>query len=176
MAGKAWTDDLIRVDTREITPLFPEATRATLATGDYSVVGYTSTIAVERKSANDLFSSLGGTGGRNRKRLLRAFRRLSLMPWGAFVVEATPAGLFQTRQYGAITPAHAIGTLLRWGGVYRVPVWFTDDHSTAAGIVKAYLRLAWEETVAPRHDKPACPCGGGKIVEHDSRWAEHIGG
>ena len=172
MASKVvWSDNLILVDTREQEPLFPDAGRATLTTGDYSVVGHTSTIAVERKSAADLFSSLGGPGGRNRKRLLRAFRRLSLMPWGAFVVEATPLGLVHTRQYGAITPAHAIGTLLRWSGVYRVPVFFTDDHSTAAGIVKVYLRLAWEESGARRHDRPVCPCGGGKIVEHDMRWA-----
>lgn len=166
-----WTDDLIVVDSREQDPLFPSAERATLVTGDYSVTGYTETIAVERKSAADLFSSLGGPGGRNRKRLLRAFRRLSLMPWGAFVVEATPNGLFHTRQFGRITPAHAMGTLLRWSGVYRVPVWFADNHSVAAGLVKSYLRLAWEEVNRPRHDRPECPCGGGRIVEHDMRWA-----
>lgn len=165
-----WDDGLIVVDSREQLSYWPEARQVTLMTGDYSVAGYEGAIAVERKSANDLFSSLGGTAGANRKRLLRAFRRLSLMPFGAFVVESSIKGLYGVRRFGRITPAHAVGTLTRWSAVYRVPVIWADDRTTGKAMTKLHLRLAWEELQAKRHDPPVCPCGGGAIVPHDDRW------
>lgn len=165
MASK-WNDSLIVVDTREQEPYWPLATRVTLATGDYSVAGYENSIAVERKSAADLFGSLGGKSGARRERLLRAIRRLSMMPWGAMVVESTPSGLFAARRYGRITPAHALGAVLRWSGRYRVPVYFCEGRVSAKSLVKTYLRLAWEESNAMKHDTPTCPCGGGAVVPH----------
>lgn len=167
--GAKWEDSLIVVDSREQEPYWTGAVRAALKTGDYSVAGYEDKIAIERKSPQDLLGSLGGKKGARRARLLREFRRLSLMPWGAFLVESTAGGLYTVPRFGRITPAHAIGTLLRWGGRYRVPVWFCAGRAEGKSICRSYLRLAWEELTNPRHDTPQCPCGGGMIVEHEPR-------
>lgn len=56
-----------------------------LHSGDYSIVGYESRIAIERKSYEDLFGTLGG----GRARFERELERLNAMEWAAVVVEAS---------------------------------------------------------------------------------------
>jgi ERCC4-type nuclease len=56
----------------------------TLATGDYSLDGFTGQIAVERKSLADVFSTLG----RGRQRFQRELERLNNLDVAAIVVEA----------------------------------------------------------------------------------------
>jgi ERCC4-type nuclease len=88
----AWDINQIVVDTREQRPYWTAedgVVQATLGTGDYSVVGHTGVVAIERKSVSDLYSSLGGKKGCRRKRLEQEFIRLGAMPWGAVVVEGT---------------------------------------------------------------------------------------
>lgn len=56
----------------------------TLTTGDYSIVGLEDEIAVERKSPQDLF----GTLGQHRARFEREIQRLNQMRYAAVVIEA----------------------------------------------------------------------------------------
>ena len=145
MKGK-WDDALIRIDTREQAPLWPrtDANKATLHTGDYSVSGYESRVAVERKSVSDLLGSLGGRGGVRRKRFESEFQRLGGLERGAVVIEGTISQIYKARRFGRITPAHAIGAMISWAAKYRVPVFFCDDRYIARSVTKTYLRLAWE--------------------------------
>lgn len=65
-------------------PLTVPTLRGTLKSGDYSLKGYETRVAVERKSIEDLF----GTLGQGRERFERELARLSLYRFAAVVVEA----------------------------------------------------------------------------------------
>ena len=160
-------------DTREQKAFWPDGKRATLRTGDYSVAGLADVVAVERKSGQDLLGSMGGNKSIRRQRLLREFRRLSLMRFGAFVVECPAPGLYTLPAWGRITPSHAIGSLISWQQEYRVTVYWAESVADARQWTRTWLRQAWERASglkAGRHDRPECPCGGGEFLAHDGRW------
>jgi ERCC4-type nuclease len=64
--------------------------RLTLPSGDYSLDGYATEVAVERKSICDLF----GTVGQGRERFIRELERLNEMAFAAVVVEAEWSSIF----------------------------------------------------------------------------------
>lgn len=75
----------IRGDQREGGGLIVvECQRGTLATGDYSLAGHEDRVAVERKSLNDLYHTLG----QGRERFERELARLNEMETSRVVVEA----------------------------------------------------------------------------------------
>jgi len=70
---------IIVIDTREQLPLdfrrsklVEDVKYQTLKTGDYSILGYEDKIAIERKSANDIYGTLGKGHKRFKKELERA--------------------------------------------------------------------------------------------------------
>lgn len=76
------------VDTREQTPLdlAPLTVEVgTLPTGDYSVKGLESIVAIERKSLTDLLGCIG----QDRERFEREVMRLLAYPVRAIIIEAT---------------------------------------------------------------------------------------
>lgn len=83
----------VLVDTREQTPLPLErfdnwlagVRPATLATGDYSIEGMEQLVCLERKSLNDLVSTLM----HNRDRFFRQLERMQAFPHRAILVEAS---------------------------------------------------------------------------------------
>ena len=151
----ALRDEDIIVDTREQRPLFdtPPAQLVGIPTGDYSIVGHTATIAIERKSLPDLLGSVG----RGRERFREEFVRLSDIRYRAVVIEGTMSGLMKQRRWGRVTPAHAIGTMASWAIEYQVPVFFCDDRSKAKWLTHTLLRLAYEKV--SRTPPPAWTCG-----------------
>ena len=73
------------VQGAKIVPdLYIPTERKGLPTGDYSIQGYESSIAIERKSLSDLYGTLGG----GRERFERELERLSKMKVAHVVVEA----------------------------------------------------------------------------------------
>lgn len=81
----------IIVDTREQNPFSfttitppPETIRATLRTGDYSLLSLQDKIAVERKSLPDFLGSVGS----GRARFARELERAASMDFFAVVIEA----------------------------------------------------------------------------------------
>lgn len=62
----------------------------TLASGDYSLRGYESRVAIERKSAADLYSTIS----QGRERFERELERLAAMEFAAVVVECTEVELY----------------------------------------------------------------------------------
>ena len=148
MAGfslkQTWDDSLLVTDTREQLALFETSMRVTLKTGDMSVLGLESQVAVERKSVADLLGSLGGKCGARRKRFEAEFARLGKMERGAVVIEGTMRQIRQAPRFGRITANHAIGAMTSWGARHRVQVTYCNDRQEARAWVKLYLRLAWE--------------------------------
>jgi ERCC4-type nuclease len=127
---------VILIDTREQLPLaLPNARRATLSTGDYSIEGYVDQIAVERKSLADLY----GCFGQSRERFERELERLAAYPYPAIVIEATLADVEHGPRFSQIHSNSAIGSLIAWGTKYRIPVWLAGDRRTAATTVHKIL-------------------------------------
>lgn len=118
------------VDTREQTPwsLDPLKTeRGTLATGDYSIKGLESEIALERKSLSDLLGCIGNS----RARFEAELERLAAYSVRAVIVECSwselEAGAYRSR----IKPSAACGSVLGWVGM-GIPFLFAGGASSAS--------------------------------------------
>ena len=137
------------VDSREQLPLnlAPLQTEVgTLATGDYSVKGLESIVAVERKSLSDLLSCIG----RDRERFDREIQRLLAYPCRALIVESSwPALEIGNWTRSRVKPAAAIGSLLGWIAA-GLPVIMCGDHERAGRYTSRLLytaaRRRWRES------------------------------
>jgi ERCC4-type nuclease len=138
------------VDTREQIPLdlAPLQTMAgTLATGDYSLVGLESVVAIERKGLGDLLGCIG----QERERFEREVMRLLAYPVRALVVEATWNDLERGEWRSKITATAAVGSVLGWIAA-GLPVVMAGDHQRAGRYVSRLLftaaRRRWREARA----------------------------
>jgi DNA excision repair protein ERCC-4 len=133
------------IDTREQLPLdlSPLQTElGTLATGDYSIKGLESYIAIERKSAMDMYGCLGG----ERERFERELQRMLAYPCRAVVVEAgwqywENCGWQAEHPRSGLTAASAIGSLLGWIEM-GIPIVMAYDHARAGRFVSRLLFIS----------------------------------
>jgi DNA excision repair protein ERCC-4 len=127
----------ILIDSREQEPLafanLP-AERGTLDSGDYSVVGLTHLVAVERKSLPDLVTCCGS----ERDRFARELVRLRAYEYRAVVVESTLAEIEAGDWRSHILPAAVLGSVASWQARYA-PFVFAGDHAAAARWVERFL-------------------------------------
>jgi ERCC4-type nuclease len=117
----------IAIDTREqLRYQFDgfESYRTTLATGDYSLEGYESVLAVERKNHSDAWGCL--TEGR--KRFERCLERLSMLDRAAIVIESSMAEfVIPPPQVKRVNAATAMGSYISWSTKWRIPVFFAEN-------------------------------------------------
>ncbi len=128
------------IDSREQIPLdlAPlQSTIGTLATGDYSIRGLESVVAIERKSLDDLLACVG----RDRERFEKEIQRLLAYPVRALVVESTWAAIEAGGWRSKVTPAAALGSLLGWVG-RGLPIIMAADHERAGRYVSRLLFTA----------------------------------
>jgi len=138
----------IIIDTREQAPWsFSDAVgteRATLDAGDYSVVGLTATVAIERKSIDDLVGSV--TAGR--ERFMACCDRLSRLDFAAIVIEAALedvlAGVYRSRT----RPQSVLGTMLAIHADHGVATIWAGSRSNAANICERLLTRLWRNARA----------------------------
>jgi ERCC4-type nuclease len=135
------------VDTREQLPLDLSPLRTisgTLTTGDYSVLGLESVVAVERKGLGDLL----GCVGTERERFEREVMRLLAYPVRCLVAEATWQDLERGEWRSKVTPQAAVGSVLGWIAS-GLPVIMAGDHERAGRCVSRLLftaaRRRWRE-------------------------------
>ena len=135
------------IDTREQQPLdlAPlQSIPGTLATGDYSVAGMESVVALERKSLPDLIACVG----RERERFDREVQRLLAYPVRALVVEACWAEIEMGQYRSKVTSQAVIGSMMGWLAM-GLPVLCVDDHAAAGRYVSRLLFIAarrcWRE-------------------------------
>ncbi len=96
------------IDTREQLPLDLEPLAVevgTLPTGDYSVKGLETVVAIERKSLTDLLGCIG----QDRERFDREVMRLLAYPVRAIVIESTWQEVEAGQWRSKVTPAAAVG-------------------------------------------------------------------
>jgi ERCC4-type nuclease len=132
---------VVAIDTREQKPYrFPRFEVKTLATGDYSIVGLEDRIAIERKTKEDAYSSLG----QGRTRFERELQRLSRFNYAALVIEASLPDFLQAPAFSRMNPKAAVSSLIAWSVKYRVCVFFAGDrrhgNALAYKLLQKYLR------------------------------------
>ena len=138
----------IAVDTREQHPFHFDGIavttkRATLKTGDYSILGMERLVCVERKSKMDLFGSVT----RGRERFERELARMKKMPRACVVVECTMDEVRQGIEGSKVTPLAVVNTAISWAGRYRVPWFFLHDREEAEQVTADFLRFTWYDFV-----------------------------
>jgi ERCC4-type nuclease len=138
------------VDTREQLPLDLAPLRAeagSLVTGDYSVRGLETVVAIERKSLPDLLGCIG----QDRERFDREVVRLLAYPCRAIVIEATWGDLEAGQWRSQVSPSAAVGSVLGWIAA-GLPVIMAGDHARAGRYVGRLLftaaRRRWREARA----------------------------
>ncbi len=142
-AGRpAGTDRItVVVDTREQEP-YPfdsegvTATRRSLPAGDYSLDGWEDRVAVERKTLEDLVSTII----RSRKRFRAELKRLAGYSFACIVVEANLGDILARRYRSGAHPNAVVGSVLSVVVDFRVPVFFCSDRQGAQMFVEGYLR------------------------------------
>jgi ERCC4-type nuclease len=137
------TRPTIIVDTREQTPwVFSPSvitTRATLAFGDYSVLGLEGRVAIERKSVADLCGSL--TAGR--LRFFRELEKLADYEFAAVFVEGDLPALMRGEYRSEASPQSIIGSCAAIAVDVGVHVCFLGSRAAASAYAEKVLcRLA----------------------------------
>lgn len=131
---------VIVVDTREQTPYLDWPTpwvRATLPSGDYSVRGFETRIAIERKRPTELFSCFGA----QRDRFRREYERLSSYEYAAVVIEGTLEDC-ATRPdpHSQVNPHVIINSLISWEQDYKVRFHFAGNRLHAQTLTYRILQ------------------------------------
>lgn len=101
------------IDSREQAPysLEPMKTEsAGLYSGDYSIKGLESIVAVERKELSDYLACCG----RNRDRFEKQLTRLAGLPHSAVVIEASWQDLERGEWRSKLTPRQMLGSTTGW--------------------------------------------------------------
>lgn len=111
-------------DTREQKPLFkpaPWIIEKGLKSGDYSIKGFEDTIAIERKSINDLYGSLGV----GRKRFEAELGRLLDYAWKGLLIEGPESKLYdEVHKFSSLHPNSLFHSLSRIEVFYGLHIYY----------------------------------------------------
>ena len=144
---------IVAVDTREQTPwVFPADVTtelATLRSGDYSVRGFESRIAIERKSLDDLVGSI--TSGR--ERFVRELTRLASFDFRCVIVEANIDDIWAHRYVSRAVPSSVIGSCAAFAIDFNIPFLFGGDAAKSADFGLRLLRRWHANTVEQTADQ-----------------------
>ncbi len=146
----------ITIDSREQNPYEFKRCKSVrktsiqgLKTGDYSMFGYDQEIAIERKSAQDLFGTLGKGYKRFKKELIRAKE----LAYFAIIIEESYTNIRNKKfknSFRSTMRGHVIMKTVHTLNVkYGINVFFANDRKEAERIVEqtllAYHRLKLKE-------------------------------
>lgn len=121
-------------------PLTIPTVRGSLASGDYSLLGFETRVAVERKSFIDLF----GTIGQGRDRFERELQRLADFDFAAVVVEASWEEVSTSPpQFSQLKPKTVFRSILAWSVRYPRVHWFAAGPRRLAEVTAFRLLERW---------------------------------
>ncbi len=124
-------------------PIAVQTVRAGLPTGDYSVEGLESSIAIERKSRADIYSTIA----QGRKRFARELERLAALPgFAAVVVEDELSHLLQSPPFHCqLPPKNLWRSIMAWQLRFRGVHWvFCPDRRFAEIATFRMLERFWK--------------------------------
>jgi ERCC4-type nuclease len=138
------------IDTREQLPYTfdpgrVESVRRALPAGDYSLAGYETTVAVERKSLDDFVSTVI----RGRRRFRNELRLLTEYEHACVVVEASLREIIQGEYRSNAHPNAVLGAAMSIIIDFGVPVFFCTDRQVACRFVEEYLLRAHRKVSGP---------------------------
>lgn len=129
----------VLVDTREQAPLRFSADvdveLVTLPAGDYSLRGFTDSVAIERKAKGDLVACVGP----ERERFMDQMERLAGYPVRALVVEASWEELAAGAYRSGTNPRSVTGTLLSLVVDRAIPVLLVGSAREASEVVERMI-------------------------------------
>ena len=102
-----------------------------MKTGDYTIRGFESVFAIERKALPDLV----GCVAQSRARFQRELSRLARFRYAAVVIEANYEDVMNGNWYSKVSPQSVIGSIASWQIRYHVPFLF-------AGSMGAHMTLS----------------------------------
>lgn len=147
----AWTFDGMKADANQGgRPLEVRTEWAHLPTGDYTIKGMEELITIERKSLADLFGSLGGDHGREK----RKHERMSHFRFAAMVIEADWSTIINNPpERSKVDPKVIFRTGLSWSIRYGVHWWAMPGRRaaeiTAFRLLSRFYQL---ETAKRKHE------------------------
>ncbi len=105
-------------------PLIIPTEKSGLNTGDYSIKGMESRMAIERKEMGDFFNCCGS----DRERFERQLARLNELEFGCMVIEAGWTMIMRGHRESKMEPESIRGSVIAWQMEYfpRVHWWFCD--------------------------------------------------
>jgi ERCC4-type nuclease len=131
---------VVAIDTREQKPYrFVRSEVKTLASGDYSIVGFEDRVAVERKTKQDAYSSLG----QGRARFERELQRLARFDYAAIVIETSLPDFLRAPAFSRMNPRAAARSMIAWSVKYRVCVFFAGDRRHGNALTRQLLEKFW---------------------------------
>ncbi len=144
--GGAKLMQIIVVDNREQRPLTFTRFRSeggTLQSGDYSIRGFESVFAIERKSVDDLCQSLT----RERPRFVRELERLRAYEFKRLVIEGSRQDIERGLYRSKATPQSIIGSLHALEIRYGLPIVFAGDRTEAAAMIETWAHYFVREKI-----------------------------
>lgn len=145
-------DFILLTDSREQQPFrFPREIKTeifALPTGDYSVKNMEHLVCVERKSKQDMYSSLSS----GRKRFFKEVLRMAEFEQACFVVTCTMEDFLKPPSYvrgftlfeSKFNPKSAINSLISWHIKYEVPTIFAGTHFLGMTFTMRFLEKFWK--------------------------------
>lgn len=134
---KLKNDFTIIIDSREQKPYknfsHPVEVGA-IENGDYSIKGFESEFAVERKSLEDFVGSV--TSGR--ERFEREVENLSNMVFGAIIIETDFTKIWKTPLHSKINRKALVNTALKWSVKWGIPILFVSNRTGGKYAVEAW--------------------------------------
>ena len=123
-------------------PISVRITRGTLHQGDYSLLGFETQIAIERKSLEDLFSTLGP----GRHRFHRELERLAAMPHAEVIVEAEwSVVLADPPERSRLPPKTVFRSVIAWRERFpTVGWWFVPSRRMGEIVTFRRLERFWK--------------------------------
>ena len=140
-------DLVIVVDTREQTPwtfgegiqIIPRA----LPAGDYSIFGWESTIAIERKSLNDLVNTVI----HSRQRFQNELHKLASYRRKLVAIEGSTEDILERRYNSDAHPASVLGSVLSLQAIFNVPFCFWSSRQCAQRMAQNWLEHVLKRTI-----------------------------
>ncbi len=142
---------VIVIDTRERLPYsftVPVARRK-LDVGDYSIEGFETVAAIERKELNDYVQTVIY----QRERFAKELKKLAAYRLKAIVVEASMADVLAGRYEGNVPPQSVIGATAGIILGFGVPVYFCSDRQIALHFTETLLTKFHERQTGNRINK-----------------------
>lgn len=142
-------------DTREQNPwVFANdvrVVRQALKAGDYSVLGYETELAIERKSLDDLLSTLSW----GRERFETELEKLAKMRRACIIAEGSIDDVIIGQARSRITAASLLGSIAAIHARYGIPTIWAGSRSTAAAYALRWLTKSAAFIDAERLGGPA---------------------